>query len=119
MLVAFTAQVMTSTAMSYAAMSCVHKSMNADMPMMVNSYIANEMPNKATEQTSMMLSDNNQKIMDCCQEQCQCPMSGCVSLSLLFNTNFNTEVIAEQKIAQPSSLHQSQVNSSLYRPPIS
>ncbi len=119
MLVAFTTQVMASSAMSYAAISCAHKSMSADMPMMTNGYVANEMPNKVMGQTSMMLSDNNQEKMDCCQEQCHCPMSGCVSLSFLFNTHFNTEVIVEQKIAQLSSLHQSQVNSSLYRPPIS
>lgn len=110
MLVAFIGQAMASTAVSYSAASCVHGSMNAEMVMMTH--------------TDMMLKDSEQgknqaAIMDCCQEQCQCPMSGCVSLSLLFNTQFNSEVVSEQKIFQFSSLHQSQINSSLYRPPIS
>jgi len=116
MLMAFIGQAMASTAMSYATMPCTHESMSAKMSMMTHDDMANETMNHA----SMMLSDRNQEnIMDCCQEQCQCPMSGCVSLSFLLNTSFNSEVIAEQKILQSSSLQQSQINSSLYRPPIS
>lgn len=110
MLVAFIGQAMASTTMSYATVSCVHESMNAKMSMMTHA--------------DMILNDsryekNQATMMDCCQEQCQCPMNGWVSLSLLFNIQFNSEVISDQKIFQPSSLLQSQINSSLYRPPIS
>jgi hypothetical protein len=109
MLVALIGQAMAGTVVSYSAAPCVHASMNEGMPM---------------SHASMMLNDgeqaNNQvTMMDCCQEQCQCPMNGCVSLSLLINSHFNSEIIAEQKILQSSSSHQSQVNASLYRPPIS
>ena len=118
MLIAFTTQVMASTAMSYAEISCTHASMGAKMTH--DDMADGTMADDTMDHASMMLSDSNQeKIMDCCQEQCQCPMSGCVSLSFLLSTNFNSEVIAEQKILQSSSLQQSQINSSLYRPPIS
>lgn len=73
----------------------------------------------------MMLENSEQVssqgvLMDCCLEECKCPMSGCVSVSLLFDEiHFNTEIITEQKIAQLPLIHQSQINTSLYRPPIS
>ena len=57
--------------------------------------------------------------MDCCQDECKCPMNGCVSLSFLLNTHTSSKAIAEQKILQLPSLLQSQSSSSLYRPPIS
>jgi hypothetical protein len=67
-----------------------------------------------THEMAMELS-----VMDCCQEQCKCPMSGCISLSFLIDTRFNTAIIAEQKIVQLPLIHQSQIHTSLYRPPVS
>jgi len=120
MLVTFIGQAMASTAVSYSATSCVHGSMNAEMTMMSHDNVDNDTTDEVMNHSSMMLSDiNKESTMDCCQEQCQCPMNGCVSLSLLFNSYFNSEIIAEQKIPQSSSLHKSQVSASLYRPPIS
>ena len=112
MLVAFIGQAMAST-----TMSCVHESKDVDMSMMQH---ANMSETITMNHADMMLANSDQSSkMDCCQEQCKCPMSGCISLSLLIDTRFNYGVIAEQKISQLSSLHQPQVNSSLYRPPIS
>lgn len=70
--------------------------------------------------SSELDTDSSQStVMDCCQEQCKCPMSGCISLSFLIDTRFNTVIIAEQKIVQLPLIHQSQINTSLYRPPVS
>jgi hypothetical protein len=122
MLVAFIGQAMVSTAMSYANVTCAHE-INADMAMMIHDDVVSGMANEAMNHASMMSDssgqEHNQATMDCCQEQCQCPMNGCVSLSLLANTSFNALAIAEQKIPQLTSLHASQINASLYRPPIS
>jgi len=114
-LLAFTGQAIASTAMSYAAVSCVHESMTTEVSMMGHEAMTHEaMGNE--DSANMMLADSK---MDCCQEQCKCPMNGCVSISLLINSYFNSEIIAEQKISQSLSQHKSQINSSLYRPPIS
>lgn len=105
MLVAFIGQAVASKALPYSKVVCAHESMSAEMPMMSH---------------HSMASDSNEAVMmDCCEEQCKCPMNGCVSLSLLVNNYFYSEIIAELKIFQPSPIHQSQANSSLYRPPIS
>ncbi len=116
MLVAFIGQAMASV-----AVPCAHESMmNTSMSMMTHESMTNmnhaEMMSGSIEQ-----SDNQATKMDCCQEQCKCPMNGCVSLSLFVNANpsFNYGAITQQKISQLPSLHQPQVNASLYRPPIS
>jgi len=109
MLVAFIGQAMAST-----TMSCVHESM--DMSAMQNDTMSEMTMNHAD---MMLTNDGESNKMDCCQEQCQCPMSGCVSLSFLIDTHFNSLAITEQKISQLPLIHQSQINSSLYRPPIS
>jgi hypothetical protein len=116
MLLAFTGQAIANTAMSYAMASCEHENMTMEMSSMSHS----EKNSKVMNHKNMEKSDSNQnEYMDCCQEQCQCPMNGCVSLSLLLNTYVVSEVIPEQKISQALHQHQSQTNSSLYRPPIS
>ena len=108
-------------AFASASISCNH-----DMAMEPESSVASNsnMPN-TTDHTRMMLdseeSANSQSmLMDCCQEECKCPMSGCVSVSLLFShVHFNAGVITQQKIVQLPLVLQSQINTSLYRPPIS
>lgn len=105
-------------AIASVTMSCSHE-MTMDMSTMSHDNMAD-----AISHTNMMLESDKQDssqeyLMDCCQEQCKCSMSGCVSLSLLLHTRFNTGVIAEQKILQLALVHQSQINASLYRPPIS
>lgn len=115
MLLTFTGQAIASTAMSYSMTSCIHGSMTMDM-----SDMSHEKNNKPMNHANLMANDTiPDAYMDCCQEQCHCPMNGCVSLSLLFNTHFDSEIIPEQKIVQSPTQHQSQINSSLYRPPIS
>lgn len=105
-------------AVASVAMSCSHQ-MAMDMSTMSHGNM-----DDAISHTNMMLESDKQDssqgyLMDCCQEQCKCPMSGCVSLSLLKDTRFYAGVIAEQKISQLALVHQSQINTSLYRPPIS
>lgn len=105
-------------AVASVTMSCSHE-MTMDMSTMSHDNMAD-----AISHTDMMLESDKQDssqdyLMDCCQEQCKCPMSGCVSLSLLLDIRFNADIIAEQKISLLPLLHQSQVNASLYRPPIS
>lgn len=106
-------------AFASASISCNH-----DMAMEYSMEANSNMPN-TTDHTRMMLdseeSANSQSmLMDCCQEECKCPMSGCVSVSLLFShVHFNAGVITQQKIVQLPLVLQSQINTSLYRPPIS
>ena len=124
MLVTFIGQAMASTTMSYATASCTHESMNADMANMVMNHddmmsAIHDETNDQKKSQQKGQEKNQGTMMDCCQEQCQCPMNGCVSLSLLVDTRFNYLAITEQRISQLSSLHRSQINSSLYRPPIS
>ncbi|MDX2370787.1 MAG: hypothetical protein QNK36_20695 [Colwellia sp.] len=115
MLVTFFGQALASV-----TMSCTHEmTMDMELSMMAH----DNMPDTASH-ASMMLDNGEQDssqiaLMDCCQEQCKCPMSGCISLSFLFDTRFNTVIITEQKIVQLPLIHQSQINTSLYRPPIS
>ena len=109
MLVTFMGQ-----AMAYTATPCAHSIADADMPMMNHAKMMSVSMDKNHQQENAPETN-----MDCCQEQCQCPMSGCVSLSVLVNNSFNHSISAEQKIVQLPSLHQSQINSFLYRPPIS
>jgi len=103
-------------AMAYTATPCAHSiaDADADMPMMNHAKMMSVSMDKNHQQENAPETN-----MDCCQEQCQCPMSGCVSLSVLVNNSFNHSISAEQKIVQLPSLHQSQINSFLYRPPIS
>lgn len=109
MLVTFLGQAFAS-----ADVSCIHK-----MPMEL-SMMSHDNMSDTTGDASLILESSEQgNMMDCCQEQCKCPMSGCLSLYILSSTHFNAGIIAEQKIAQLPSIHQSQINASLYRPPIS
>jgi hypothetical protein len=115
MLVTFFGQALASV-----AMSCTH-----EMAAQVSVMDHNNMPD--TESHASMMSASSEQdsygsqsvMMDCCQEHCKCPMSGCISLSFLVDTRFNTRIIAEQKIVQLPPIHQSQINTSLYRPPVS
>lgn len=105
-------------AVASVTVSCSHE-MTMDMSTMSHDNMAD-----AISHTNMMLESDQQDssqdyLMDCCQEQCKCPMSGCVSLSLLLDIRYNADIIAEQKISLLSLVHQSQINASLYRPPIS
>jgi len=116
MLLTFVGQAFAS-----ATLSCNHDMvMDQSMSMMANNNMAD-----TTNHTPMMLEKREQAssqhaLMDCCQEECKCPMSGCISVSLLFNNiHFDAEITVQQKIAQLPLILQSQINVSLYRPPIS
>ena len=115
MLMTFVGQTMAST-----TMLCVHESSTADTSKLAHHDNDNSADGD-THHHGMLTMESNEKAseMDCCQEQCQCPMNGCFSLSVLVNNTFNPSLKGEQKITQLSSLALSQINSSLYRPPIS
>jgi hypothetical protein len=104
-------------AVASVSMSCSHE-MTMDMATMDHDNMSDSKSHKTMMLESDKQNSNQDYLMDCCQEQCQCPMSGCVSLSFLLDTRFNAGVIAEQKISQLSVVHKSQINASLYRPPI-
>jgi len=113
MLMTFFGQTLAST-----AVYCSHE-MPMDQSMMSHDNMADN-----DNHMRMMLASNEHNsgkstLMDCCQEECKCPMSGCVSLSLLNDLRFNTEIISAQKIPLLPLIRQSQTNTSLYRPPIS
>lgn len=110
MLVAFVGQAIASV-----TMSCVHESMTVDSAMLMQ-HDAMSVPAMAN---NIVQEQNQSTMMDCCQEQCQCPMSGCLSLFMHTNSSFPSAIITEQQITQLPSLAKSQVNPSLYRPPIS
>ena len=116
MLVAFIGQAVASNVLSYTMVSCTHQSMQPNMAM------TSHTPNHANMMSQSMTveSENNQTMtMDCCQEQCECSMNGCVNLSLLLSANFSVKPMVEQKILSLSSSHSSHNTSLLYRPPIS
>lgn len=115
MLMTFVGQTMAST-----TMLCVHESSTADTSKFSH-HNNDTSADGDSHHHGMLMMESNEKAseMDCCQEQCQCPMNGCFSLSVLVNNTFNPSLKGEQKITQLSSLALSQVNSSLYRPPIS
>jgi len=121
-LMTFIGQAMASTAMSYSGVSCVHGAMKSKMSDITMS--DSTVPDSSMSKMDMTLTDNDQDSdmnmsMDCCEDECKCPMNGCVSLSFLLNSHISTAIVAEQKILQLSSSHQSQSSVSLYRPPIS
>jgi len=108
-------------AFASATISCNHD-MAMESSMTANSNMENTAHHaRMMLQNGMHGNDSGQNtLMDCCQEECKCPMNGCVSVSLLFNhIYFDTEIIAEQKITQITLILPSQINASLYRPPIS
>jgi hypothetical protein len=120
MSLAFISQTMTSTALAYSTADCTYGAMNTDMSKMSHENMDSGMMNEIMNHANMMLSDSSQNTtMDCCQEQCKCSISGFASLPLFTINHFNAEVITEKKISQSPLLQQSQVTSSLYRPPIS
>lgn len=107
-------------AFASATISCSHSMM---MDMESSTMAPDDMSGMESHANVVLINgeqaDNQDVLMDCCQEQCKCPMNGCVNLSLLFHTQLNAEIISEQKITQLPLIHQSQINTSLYRPPIS
>jgi hypothetical protein len=114
MLLTFVGQAFAS-----ATLSCNH-----DMAMGSSMTTNSNMPDTVNHADMMMqkgvYDDDQNALMDCCQEECKCPMSGCISVSLLFsNIHFTAEIFPQQKIVQLPLIHQSQINTSLYRPPIS
>ncbi len=86
---------------------------------MIETPVMNHMLSHTSMTEEMSSPDELMTMMDCCHEECKCSMSGCFTLSLLTDTSFNTENITfTQKIVQLASIHQSQIDASLFRPPI-
>lgn len=113
MLMTFIGQALAST-----SISCTH-----EMPMDHSTMFHDNMISDVNHADMMLENNENyhnqQALMDCCQEQCKCPLNGCLSLYIPSDTQFNAEIIAEQKIVLQPVLHKLQIHTSLYRPPIS
>jgi len=116
MLMTFMSQASVST-----SMYCVTDSDSNDTgeisTMMTDSMIDHSQMNHASmSHTRTDISD------DCCQQDCQCPMEACFTSSLSASTMsliiFNISSLKSSKIEQQTSLFQTQISSSLYRPPI-
>lgn len=108
--------------MASSVMSCAHLPM--DMSPKSISALSMEHTNmaiNAQHNTTHLNESTHQSStpMDCCQDQCQCAMSGCVGMSFLAANSFNFSPFVDQKIPQLALVLQSPITTSLYRPPIS
>ena len=102
-LLAFVGQTVASTAAPCHQMK--QMDMAANMVMMNHS-----MTNDSIDKTVKL---------DCCQQDCSCPIGLSVSATSLVNLTLDSLTISTQKIEQYTNLLQSQSLTSLYRPPIS
>jgi len=103
-LLTFVGQAVASTAVPCHDM----KSMDMSQTMMMNHSM-----------DSADMASESITALDCCQQDCNCPMGLSVSVtltSLFFVNNLN---ISSQKIEQYTNLLLNQPLTSLYRPPIS
>ena len=57
-------------------------------------------------------------MLDCCQQDCNCPIGLSASANISSSLSVETFTISAQKIEQYANLLQSQSLTSLYRPPI-
>ena len=109
----FVGQSLASTVMSYHMMSMEGMStenQSQDMSMMDHS--GHKMANDSS-------SDSETSEEDCCVKTCSCFTGGCSSLATLMKDSGNSPILdLSSKISSVSSLAQSQLLTSLYRPPI-
>ena len=66
-----------------------------------------------------MNSNDNMSSLDCCQQDCNCPVGISASITLSTSLSIDSLVISEQKIEHYPHLLLAQSLTSLYRPPIS
>jgi len=110
----FVSQVMASTVMSYHMMNMKGMStqdQSHDMSKMDHSghSIANDSTSDTSEEPSK----------DCCVKTCSCFTGGCSSIAVLIKNLCSDPIIDfSPKISSISNLAQSQILTSLYRPPI-
>ena len=79
-----------------------------------------DMPNHDMQNMTMDHSDSSMMAMDCCGDECQCPMDMCLTMAFI-NTHIDTQIqqFSETFIFQETnSVLISYSNDSLYRPPI-
>ncbi len=88
--------------------------MDMSQSMMMNHVMADD-----SMAHDMERNNENTAMLDCCQQECNCPVGLSVSAPLATLFVFNSLAISSQKIEQYSNLLLSQPLTSLYRPPIS
>jgi len=104
-LLTFVGQTIASTAVPCHQMSDMDMS-SQEMSMMNHSMASAEQSNA------------KMTMLDCCQQDCNCPMGISASATLSNTLTVNNLVFPSQKIEQYSNLSLSQSLTSLYRPPI-
>ena len=110
----FVGQSLASTVMSYHMMSM--KGMSTEN----QSHDMSKMDHSGHSMISDSTSDTSDKpTEDCCVKSCSCFTGGCSSVAVLIKSICNEYIIDfSPKISSVSSLAQSQLLTSLYRPPI-
>lgn len=110
----FVGQALASTVMSYHMMSM--EGMNAQN----QSHDMSKMDHSSNSMTSDSTSDTSERSTDdCCLQTCSCFTGGCASVAVLIKDICNDSIVDfSPKISSVSSLVQSQLLTSLYRPPI-
>jgi hypothetical protein len=110
----FVGQSLASTVMSYHMMSMKGMStQNQSHDMSKINHSGHSMASDSTSDTSEKSTE------DCCSKTCSCFTGGCSSVAVLIKDICNESIIDfSPKIPSVSSLAQSQLLTSLYRPPI-
>ncbi len=110
----FVGQALASTIMSYHMMSM------KGMSTQDQSHDMSKMDHSGHSMASDSTSDTSEKSTeDCCSKTCSCFTGGCSSVAVLIKDICNESIIDfSPKISSVSSLAQSQLLTSLYRPPI-
>ncbi|WDE05817.1 hypothetical protein SG34_002450 [Thalassomonas viridans] len=112
LLLTFIGQATQAVAMPCAEMEAGHHAMAAEMPM-ANMKVSN-MANM-----EMQADSHGQNMADCCDPECECPMGGCVSASLVAAPQINTLALLSESISDLALMAISQPPNSPYYPPIS
>jgi len=110
----FVGQALASTVMSYHMMSMKGMSGQEQLSDM------SKMAHNSHSMTSDAISDETKKSTDdCCETNCSCFTGGCSNVAVLIKDICNSPTVDfSPKISSVSSLAQSQLLTSLYRPPI-
>ena len=111
---AFVGQALSATVMPYQMMSM------KGMSTQDQSHDMSKMDHSGHSMTNDIVSNETIKSADdCCKKNCSCLTGGCSNVAVLIKDTCNSPTVDfYPKISSVSSLAQSQLLTSLYRPPI-
>ena len=110
LLLTFIGQATVAVAMPCPEMEATHHAMAVDMPMATDMLMVNR---------DLAVDNHEQSMADCCDPQCQCPMGGCLSASLVAAPQVNALALLGESISERAFPAISQPPGSPYYPPIS